>query len=82
MDQDTLNKKLAGKKYARKRFDRAQSICKTHNLPCHWARFCCKCIKEGLPEIDTNRRLYIDPSIMDKLEIKIAKPKPKMKKFF
>jgi len=83
MKQDTLNKKAAGKKYLRKRWDRIQPLCVKHNLPCHWKNVCRECVKEHLPEVDIKtRKLRLDPAIIEKLEIKILKSKPKMKKFF
>jgi len=82
MDQDTLNKKRAGAKYSRNKFNKSQPLCEKHNLPCHLTKLCRECVRERLPEIDTHRRLYIDPVIMDQLEVKEIKRKPKMKKYF
>jgi len=78
MDRMTENKKRAGKKYRQGRL----TVCTKHNLPCHLTKLCRECVRERLPEIDTHRRLYIDPVIMDQLEVKEIKRKPKMKKYF
>ena len=83
MKQDTLNKKAAGKKYLRKRWDRIQPLCVKHNLPCHWKDVCRECVKEHLPEVDIKTmEVYVDETIMNKLKVQIIKPKTKMKNFF
>jgi len=78
MDRMTENKKRAGKKYRQGRL----TVCTKHNLPCHWSNLCMECVSEKLPEVEKERVIHIDPTIMEQLLVKNIKLKPKMKSFF